>query len=101
MKITQLMLSAGFGGAERYFVDLCHALQRRGHEVQVIWHRNFVAKDDLEAEENLQLESFPTTTSDQKRYLLDHRVDESMISVILNFSSVHVGKVTYRNHEEL
>lgn len=59
MKITQLMLSAGFGGAERYFVDLCHALQKRGHEVQAVCHRNFVAKKDLQQIENLQMVSLP------------------------------------------
>lgn len=41
MKITQLMLSKGFGGAERYFVDLSQALAEAGHDVQVICHKRF------------------------------------------------------------
>lgn len=41
MKITQLMLTKGFGGAERYFVDLSTILVEDGHELQVICHRDF------------------------------------------------------------
>ena len=41
MKITQVMLSKGFGGAERYFIDLSRALIEHGHNVQVICHKNF------------------------------------------------------------
>ena len=33
MKVAQVMLGKGFGGAERSFVDLCRALAARGHEV--------------------------------------------------------------------
>jgi len=35
------MLSKGFGGAERYFVDLTLALVKLGYDVQVICHRDF------------------------------------------------------------
>jgi glycosyltransferase involved in cell wall biosynthesis len=41
MKITQIMLSQGFGGAERYFVDLCLALAAHGHRIQAICHPDF------------------------------------------------------------
>ncbi len=41
MKITQLMLATGFGGAERYFVDLSSLLAEDGHKLQVICHRDF------------------------------------------------------------
>lgn len=47
MKITQLMLSKGFGGAERYFVDLAQALAETGHEVQVIYNKHFKQFDQL------------------------------------------------------
>ena len=40
LRITQVALSRGFGGAERYFVDLCLALARRGYPVQAICPRN-------------------------------------------------------------
>lgn len=36
MRIAQIMLGKGFGGAERSFVDLCRALSARGHEVLAI-----------------------------------------------------------------
>lgn len=54
LRITQLMLSQGLGGAERYFVDLCGALADRGHAVQAIFHRDFVARNELEAHANIQ-----------------------------------------------
>ena len=41
MKITQIMLSKGWGGAERLFVDLCQLLAASGCSVQVICHSQF------------------------------------------------------------
>jgi glycosyltransferase involved in cell wall biosynthesis len=41
MKVAQIMLGAGFGGAERYFVDLVGALAAAGHEVLAICHPQF------------------------------------------------------------
>lgn len=54
IRSTQLMLSKGMGGAERYFVDLCLALARRGHPVQAIFHRDFVARGELENQANIR-----------------------------------------------
>jgi len=48
MKITQIMLSQGFGGAERYFVDLCLALAADGHQIQAICQPGFQQKHLLE-----------------------------------------------------
>ena len=48
MRLTQVMLSKGFGGAERYFVDLSLALAARGHQVQAICHRKFMGLALLE-----------------------------------------------------
>ena len=168
MKITQIMLSAGFGGAERYFVDLCQALQERGHIVQAVCHSGFIARQDLEKNNAIQLDPFSvmgwwdlyhqakiraaidrfnpdivhahlarasyvagkacsslhlplvvkthnyvklkyyrnvnhfiTTTPDQKKYLMMHQVDESIISVIPNFSSIAVKKVDEYRGDEL
>jgi glycosyltransferase involved in cell wall biosynthesis len=56
MKITQIMLGKGFGGAERSFVDTALALAARGHEVQAICHRKFVKRHLLENIQGLQLE---------------------------------------------
>ncbi len=39
--ICQVMLSAGFGGAERLFVDFCRALGDRGHQIQAVCHPDF------------------------------------------------------------
>lgn len=41
MRISQIMLAKGFGGAERSFVDTALSLARRGHAVQVICHAEF------------------------------------------------------------
>lgn len=54
LRVSQLMLSKGLGGAERYFVDLCRALAERGHQVQAIFHRDFLARDELEGHPNIQ-----------------------------------------------
>jgi glycosyltransferase involved in cell wall biosynthesis len=48
MKISQVMLSKGFGGAERLFVDLCRALADDGHQVQAVCHPDFDAVSQLE-----------------------------------------------------
>ena len=57
MRITQIMLGKGFGGAERSFVDTALSLAERGHEVQAICHRNFIKRDILENRSNIQLET--------------------------------------------
>lgn len=154
MKITQIMLSKGFGGAERYFVELAIALHKSGHEIQVIHHKNFVGKNkfynhDLQREEinllgkwdlyggyrikkkiksfapqiihahlarathivgrtsaaldiplvvkthnyvNLKyynhVNTFITTTRDQKDYLEKNNISSEKIQVIPNFSSI-------------
>lgn len=168
MKITQIMLSSGIGGAERYFVDLCRSLQHREHTVQAICHRDFIARRELAKNNAIQIAPFPvmgwwdlyhasrirnairqfnpdivhahlarasyiagracrslqlplvvkthnyvklkyyrnvdhfiTTTHDQKRYLMDHGVDNSIISVIPNFSSIATGEANNRSSDGL
>lgn len=56
MRISQIMLSKGFGGAERHFVDLTLALVARGHLVQVICNRSFPAHKYLEMAAGLQID---------------------------------------------
>lgn len=41
------MLAKGFGGAERSFVDICHALADKGHEVSAICESRGMAKSYL------------------------------------------------------
>ncbi|BAW80965.1 glycosyl transferase family protein [Candidatus Nitrosoglobus terrae] len=60
MKISQIMLSKGFGGAERYFVDLCLALTAAGHQVQAICHPKFQQQGLLEHCPQLTLSSART-----------------------------------------
>ena len=55
MKITQIMLSKGFGGAERYFVDLSCALVECGHDIQVICHKSFRQLPQLMAVPGVQV----------------------------------------------
>lgn len=56
MRITQIMLGKGFGGAERSFVDTALALAARGHAVQAICHTKFVKQDLLKGVPNLELQ---------------------------------------------
>jgi glycosyltransferase involved in cell wall biosynthesis len=54
VKITQLMLSQGFGGAERHFVDLILSLADKGYRIQAISHPEFSKNNLLEAHPNVQ-----------------------------------------------
>ncbi len=56
MKITQLMIAKGFGGAERYFVDLSLSLADQGHQVQAICHKQFTGRTKLDNKPNVQLQ---------------------------------------------
>lgn len=49
------MLSKGFGGAERYFVELCLCLAEKGMPIQAICHTEFVNRHLLENQANIQL----------------------------------------------
>lgn len=55
MKITQVMLATGFGGAERLFVDLIIALAKAGDEVQAICQSGSQSAAVLEKQENIRL----------------------------------------------
>jgi len=55
MRITQIMLSRGFGGGERAFVDTAMALADRGHAVQVICRHSFTQRAQLEAHPDVKV----------------------------------------------
>lgn len=55
MRIGQVMLAKGFGGAERYFVDLCLELARRGHQVLAVCHPSGMARERLGRMAGLEL----------------------------------------------
>ena len=57
MRTTQIILNKGFGGAERYFVDLVRYLARTGHEVQAICRRYSMCGRALQHEAGLELRS--------------------------------------------
>ncbi len=57
MRITQIMLAEGFGGAERSFVDTALALAERGHQVQAICHKRFSKIELLKDVSGIQLET--------------------------------------------
>jgi len=55
MRITQIMLSRGFGGAERAFMDTSMALADRGHTVQVICRSSFTQRGKLEVHPGIEV----------------------------------------------
>lgn len=54
MRIAQIMLARGFGGAERSFVDLSLALAARGHEILAIGDRRGLALALLAGQTNIE-----------------------------------------------
>ena len=61
MRISQIMLAKGFGGAERSFVDTALALAERGHQVQAICHKEFSKIGLLQNIDNIQVETVNAT----------------------------------------
>lgn len=57
MKIAQIMLAKGFGGAERSFVDLCAELIDRGHDVLAVCEQRGAARPMLERIRGLRIET--------------------------------------------
>lgn len=49
------MLSKGFGGAERFFIDLSLALAQRGHQIQVLCEQRFVQRSRFVGNPNIQV----------------------------------------------
>lgn len=56
MRITQILFSSGFGGAERLFVDLCNGLLDMGHEVQAICPLDFEGLQKIDQKKTLRLD---------------------------------------------
>ncbi|MFP6780326.1 MAG: glycosyltransferase [Gammaproteobacteria bacterium] len=57
MRIAQIMLGKGFGGAERSFVDICAALSKRGHDVLAICEHRAQAMQHIAAIEGVEVRS--------------------------------------------
>lgn len=54
MRIAHIMLARGFGGAERFFVDMARALADRGHSVLALGDARGVALSHLQAHANVE-----------------------------------------------
>ncbi len=93
MKIVQAMVAKGYGGAERYFVDLSNHLAERGHQVLVIIHKDFQGKQQLKQSSNLRVENFSVLG------WWDVRSRLKMQKVINNFDAEiihsHLARATY------
>jgi glycosyltransferase involved in cell wall biosynthesis len=57
MKITQIMLAKGFGGAERLFVDLCLSLAEEGQEVHAICAKDSKSSQILSQHAQIELDT--------------------------------------------
>ena len=55
MKIAQVMLDPNYGGAQRYFADLCLELAGRGHSVLSIIRKNSVVEPELIPVDNIEV----------------------------------------------
>ena len=55
MKIAQVMLDPNYGGAQRYFADLCLELAERGHSVLSVIRNNSVVESDLISMDNIEV----------------------------------------------
>jgi len=55
LRITQIMLANGFGGAERHFEDLSLELADAGHAIQAVCHREFEQREALAAHPNIDV----------------------------------------------
>ena len=57
MKIAQVMLGSGFGGAERSFVDTTLSMAEKGHDVLAICHSEFIKIDLLQGQKNITVKT--------------------------------------------
>lgn len=55
MKIAQVMLDSNYGGAQRYFADLCLELAERGHSVLSVIRTNSVVESELIPVKNIEV----------------------------------------------
>ena len=101
MRITQIMLSRGFGGAERSFVDMALALAARGHEVQAICRTGFSKIHLLENVPHLHLE--PIRVGGEQDFLIPKRIasliekfGSEILHTQLKRAAWHGGRAAYR-----
>ncbi len=82
MRNAQIMLAKGFGGAERYFVDLCIEMAQLGHPTLAVCHQSFSNLHLLRSEPGIQVHTVkvraawdPFARSHIRRALAGFRAD--------------------------
>lgn len=93
MKITQIMLAKGFGGAERHFVDLSLALAARGVQVQAICEPRFEQRQLLEGVDKLEVAEVPVLGSWDT--LARRRIGRLMNTFGPAVVQVHLGRAAH------
>ena len=93
MKITQVMLSGGWGGAERLFVELCTGLARSGHEVQAICRSSFARGSMLSAIPGIALKTVPARGNWD--FLSAKRIEKSILSFSPQVIHSHLSRATW------
>ncbi|HHQ68946.1 MAG TPA: glycosyltransferase, partial [Halothiobacillaceae bacterium] len=93
MKIAQIMLASGMGGAEGYFVALSKALAARGHEVVVICERRFERRDELEACFGVTV--FPVTVLGRWDRLAGWRIKKILQSCRPQLVHLHLARAAH------
>jgi len=56
MRVSQVLISSGFGGAERLFVDICNGMARRGHKILAICPADFQGISLLDVGPDISIE---------------------------------------------
>lgn len=90
MRICQLMIGTGFGGAERSFVDTALALAERGHDVQAICHRDFVKRALLEGHPAIRVS--PVVVRGAWDVLAARRIQTAMAAFGPDVVHVHLAR---------
>ncbi len=90
MKITQVMLSRGFGGAERLFVDLSLSLAERGVTVQSICHEDFSRRQDLDAHPGVRVD--PVSVRGNRDFLGGRAIRRSLSAFSPDLIHSHLAR---------
>jgi len=93
MKITQLMIAKGFGGAERYFVDLTLTLAEQGHEIQAICHEQFTGRNKLKDKPNVHLRAF--RIAGWWDTVACNRIEKSIVAFAPDVIHAHLARGAY------
>jgi glycosyltransferase involved in cell wall biosynthesis len=93
MKISQLMIAKGFGGAERYFVDLSLALADQGHQVQAICHKQFTGRTKLDNKSNVQLQIF--RLAGWWDVIARNRIEKAIVAFAPDIIHAHLARGAY------